>query len=142
MEQVVRYLDSAVYAVPGQSLGSLRIGMGFQQVVDTLGPPLRSDREGFLRRRTVLIYQSGINAWLKIVGDKAVEEIGLEGDPSIQTPEGVRIGMPRHQVVLIYGKEFEEEDDILRYTRRGIQFTFQSGRLYQMNIFPVVTEKD
>ena len=116
--------------------------MGFQQVVDTLGPPLRSDREGFLRRRTVLIYQSGINAWLKIVGDKAVEEIGLEGDPSIQTPEGVRIGMPRHQVVLIYGKEFEEEDDILRYTRRGIQFTFQSGRLYQMNIFPVVTEKD
>ena len=137
----MRHLDSIVYLTPGEGLGPVTIGMTFPEVLELLGKPYQSDRKGVLNRQTILIYQSGINAWLRIAGNRDVEQIGIQGDPAIQTPNGIRVGMPKNQVVLTNGKGYSEKDDILRYENQGIEFIFQAGRLYQMNVFASQPEK-
>ncbi|MFT5110964.1 MAG: hypothetical protein ACI8P9_000275 [Parasphingorhabdus sp.] len=139
MEKIVRYLDSAIYIVPGQGVGPLSIGMSFADVGKVLGEPFASEKTGFFNRHYVFIFKSGTNTWIKIEGKKFAEEISVQGDASIQTPKGARVGMPRHQVKLIYGKDFEQkEKQTIRYSAQGIEFTFQSGLLYQINVFQKV----
>ena len=53
----------------------------------------------------------------------------------MSTPQGVRFGMPGHQVKLIYGEPVVTEEGAYRYPERGIGFTFRSGLVYQMEAF-------
>jgi hypothetical protein len=134
-ERIYLYLDSVVYVRPGRGLETVVIGTPLEAVVQAWGPPFRSDRSGIINRRTTLLYKAGINSWIRLVGDRTVEEIGIEGQTELSTPEGVRFGMPTHQVKLIYGEPVVTDEGTYRYPERGIAFAFRSGLVYQIEVF-------
>ncbi len=134
-ERVLRYLDSAVFIRPGTGVGDLVLGMPLAQVVERWGRPAASERSGIVNRRTTLLYRAGTSAWIAVSGDETVEEIGIEGRTTLATPEGVRYGMPRHQVSMIYGEPVETEAAGYLYPERGIGFTFRSGTVFQVELF-------
>jgi hypothetical protein len=134
-ERIYLYLDNVVYVRPGKGLETVVIGTPLEAVVRAWGTPFRSDRSGIINRRTTLIYNAGINAWIRLVGDRTVEEIGIEGKTELSTPEGVRFGMPTHQVKLIYGQPVVTDEGKYRYPERGIGFAFRSGLVYQIEVF-------
>ncbi len=134
-ERIFRYLDDAVFLVPGRGLGRVTLGIPLASVVQALGAPSRSDRSGFFNPTTTLLYEAGIDAWLLISGDETVERIGLEGRSGIATAEGVRYGMPGHQVSMIYGEPVITEEGELRYPERGVAFTLRSGTVFQIEVF-------
>lgn len=135
LERVLRYLDSAVFIQPGTGVGDLVLGMPLAQVVERWGRPAASERSGIVNRRTTLLYRAGTSAWIAVSGDETVEEIGIEGRTTLATPEGVRYGMPRHQVSMIYGEPVETEAAGYLYPERGIGFTFRSGTVFQVELF-------
>ncbi|MCZ7597233.1 MAG: adenylyltransferase/cytidyltransferase family protein [Gammaproteobacteria bacterium] len=100
-----------------------------------LGAPAASERSGIVNRRTTLLYRAGTDAWIAVSGDETVEEIGIEGRTTLATPEGVRYGMPRHQVSMIYGEPVETDEAGYLYPERGIGFTFRSGTVFQVELF-------
>lgn len=135
LERVLRYLDSAVFIQPGTGVGDLVLGMPLAQVVERWGRPAASERSGIVNRRTTLLYRAGTSAWIAVSGDETVEEIGIEGRTTLATPEGVRYGMPRHQVSMIYGEPVETDEAAYLYPERGIGFTFRSGTVFQVELF-------
>lgn len=135
LERVLRYLDSAVFIRPGTGVGDLVLGMPLAQVVERWGAPAASERSGIVNRRTTLLYRAGTDAWIAVSGDDTVEEIGIEGRTTLATPEGVRYGMPRHQVSMIYGEPVETDEAGYLYPERGIGFTFRSGTVFQVELF-------
>ena len=134
-ERIFRYLDEAVRIVPGRGLGRVAIGTPLAAVVQAWGAPRRSDRSGFLDRQTTMLFDAGLNAWIMVRGDETVETIGIEGRTGYSTAEGVRFGMPRHQVAMVYGQPEKTQEGAYRYPERGIAFNFRSGTVYQIEVF-------
>lgn len=134
-ERLFRYLDEKVHVVPGRGLGRIVIGTPLAAVVRAWGAPARSDRSGLVNRETSLLYDAGIDAWIIVRGDQTVETLGFEGRTGFSTVEGVRFGMPRHQVALTYGPPVETREGAYQYPERGIAFNFRSGTVYQIEVF-------
>ncbi len=134
-ERVLQYLERASYIEPGRGLGGVRIGMPLQSVIERWGPPLRGDRQGVFDRQTILLYKTGIDTWVRVVGDRSVEEIGIEGHSRLTTPEGVGFGTPRNQVSMIYGRAAMTETGEASYPERGIGFVFRGGTVFQIRVF-------
>jgi hypothetical protein len=142
-EMVFTYLDTAPFIRPGVGVGNIVIGMPLTAVVALWGQPSQSDRSGFFHRRSTLLYDGGINAWVRLVGDRTVEEIGIEGRTGLTTREGVGYGTTRHQVRTIYGEPVEDDTGTYRYPERGIAFVFRSGTVFQIELFsPEQRESD
>jgi hypothetical protein len=134
-ERILRYLEQSSTVQPGVGLAGVTIGMPMNAVPALWGNPYRQDRTGVIKRRTILLYRSGIDAWIRVEGQSRVERIGIEGSTGMTTPEGVRFGMPHHQVRMILGPPGEITDNHHEYPALGIRFAYKSGTVYQMEIF-------
>jgi hypothetical protein len=134
-ERLFRYLENTTYIMPGRGIGNVVIGTPLTSVVQLWGTPLRGMRRGIFNRRTTLLYDAGIDAWVRVQGNRNVEHIGIEGRTGLSTTDGVRFGMPRHQVRTIYGKPEISQNETYRYPSRGISFVFRSGTVYQIEVF-------
>ena len=134
LEKVMRHLDRVQYIDAGRGLGSVTLGMPLRQVLALWGNPWRSERTGLLNRTTTMIYRNDLDTYVLVSGDKAVEEIGIEGNTIFETREGIRFGTPRHQVKMVYGAG-EEKEQTLRYKDKGIEFIFRRGLVFQIRLF-------
>lgn len=134
-ERILRYLDKRIHIRPGIGLDRVVIGTPMKAVPSIWGAPHDGDRSGFLNRRTTLLYRSGVDSWIRVEGGREVEEIGIQGRTGFITPQGVRFGMPRHQVRTILGSPGDTSNVRDDYPERGIGFVFRSGTVYQIIVY-------
>ena len=133
-ESILRYLDRVQYVQPGRGVGPVVIGMPLAEVVSLWGEPTSVVSESAPDERVALRYETGLGARVEVSGERTVKEIDVEGDLGFTTREGVRFGMPRHQVILIYGEPGGGADE-LRYARKGIEFGLRQGQVFRMRVF-------
>lgn len=135
--------------VPGQRVGPLRLTMGLNRLIETVGTAYK--REEFKEEKIILYEWRAEGIWLSLDSQtKTTRVISAFGANSLyHTDRGVRLLDPFSKAEAIYGKgykrwEFPKEKVILiRYHSLGLQFgvvndpalSILIGRIFQIGIF-------
>ncbi len=138
-ELVTRYLQQDVFLRPGVGFQRVKLGQSFASVARTWGRPSAAGRTGLLGTRKVWSYRAGPNTNIVLSGGDRVTSIEVRGNmvSPYQSSEGIGFGTTPQQVTTVYG-EADRATDIARlsYLSRGIEFSFSSGALRAMRVFP------
>lgn len=137
-ETLLRYLQQDIFINPGSGLKAVQLGHSFEHVLATWGRPRATGRAGFLGSDRAWIYEGGRNTTVVLVGDDTVERMEVRGNLSspYQTTEGARFGMPRHQVLSMYGRPGGDAGpERVEYPARGVAFGFHNGSLRSIEVF-------
>ena len=119
--------------VPGQGIGTYRIGEDATPIVTTLGP-LHSEDDlagGSYRGYFWPLKRIGV---IVNTQTKRVAAVALSLDDTLQTEKGVTVGTEMDQIRAAYGREesvdSHEDDDTLVYNNLGVAFVVdKSGAL-------------
>ena len=117
----------------GSGLTLLDLGMTSDEALHNLGEP-DQNLYGFIFVNkqpdgTMLSYR---------IADDHVAAINLKGNVKSKfiTMRGVKLGMPRNQVILLYGAPDAAAVNKVFYHALGISFFFDNDVLYEMSIVP------
>ncbi len=128
--------------VPGKGVGDIRVGMAAGDLLRLWGVPERMepDAEGVV----LYDYGSARGVGIFISGDR-IEQI-LVVTPEWATPNGLKVGATRPEVVAFFGRP----EDVLQgqtpdefrylYRRRGIAFLFKERAVAGITVMPAETE--
>ena len=133
-EMVTDYLKQDIFLRPGVGLKKVKLGMSFEQVLQTWGKPTRTRRQVFGENQW--IYEVADHTRIALIGDNSVESIRLEGGVSspYTTTEGASFGMAQHQLATIYGAR-EADSGRVTYSERGVAFVLEQGQVSEIRIF-------
>lgn len=126
-----------IFITPGRGFRAVQIGAPFQAAVQAWGPPQQVEEHplfGVSRRAT---WAAGTDGKVILSGFARIQEIEIQGGPtvSLQTVEGVRLGMPAYQIATIYGPAGSSSESQITYPARGIAFALSSGLVAAMKVF-------
>lgn len=134
-EIVTDYLNQDIFLRPGVGLKQVSLGMPFEQVLQTWGKPTRTDRHNLIDKKWV--YEFANHTRIAVIGGDNVEAMRVQGglDSPYVTTEGASFGMPKHQLITIYGAVNAESDKVI-YNERGVGFVLKWGQISEIRIFP------
>lgn len=135
-EVITRYLQQDIFIRPGVGFRSVQLGHSFVQVAQTWGEPVGMRRTGFFRSNRIWGYQIGPNTEVLLSGPSRVTTIEVRGTmaSTFQSTEGARFGMTPQQIRSIYGRPDSSEGHRFTYSRRGVEFDFESGVLRKIRV--------
>ena len=135
--------------VPGQRVGSAKLSMTVDQIVEAVGP--RFKRDEFAKEGIILYEWRTEGLWVsQVLATKAIRLISAFGTTDMyHTEKGVALMHPRSRMEQAYGQRYKEyaypEDKItlVRYHDLGLQFGIVNqpsnpainGRIFQIGIF-------
>ncbi len=114
----------------GIRCGDLELGLPFQQVVKLWGKPdHRADMKG--KSAEIVSYRDhGVRL---VVSQGRVDGILITTGDFI-TPQGVKIGSSRAEVVRAFGKKFQEKEPYLGYSQDGIGFILGEEQVIEIQV--------
>ena len=138
LEQLLSLMVNEIVMAPGVGLQSVKLGEDLESVKNRLGPPTRIATKGVLRRSTVLGYQIDGDTTLLLIGKKVVERIAVSGNQTalVRTVQGARFGMAPKTIQKIYRGPSKTRKNRLEFKQLGVTFTFISGQVRQIDIYP------
>ena len=113
--------------VPGKGVGEIRMGMAAGDLLRLWGPPERIERD--VDGVNLYDYGNAKGIGVFVSGDRVTQILVVA--PEWSTPNGIKVGATRPEVVAFYGRPDEtlagQTQDEIRYwyRRRGIIFIFK-----------------
>jgi hypothetical protein len=119
--------------VPGQRIGSIRIGMLMDEVTAALGQPSKKYQDD---GGAQYIYDSGGRLYVVFTGRIAPRVVGVTTEsPSYVTDKGIRVGSSVFDAARAYGETFKDMEGIsMRYDSLGMFFSVQGGKIIQVGV--------
>lgn len=135
--KIVSYLESDIFITEGYGLKKVHLGQSMTDLIKKIGAPHKSSKASLFGGSRKLYYRIDSNTeMLILVTKQGVTQIVFEGNMSsaYSTYAGARFGMSESELRIIYGNGVVKKNT-LRYSRKGIGFSFENGRLKIIQIF-------
>ena len=136
-DKVIRYLESDIFITEGYGLKKVHLGQSMKDLIEKIGAPHKSSKASLFGGSRKLYYRiDSSTQMLVLVTKHGVSQIVFEGNMSsaYSTYSGVRFGMSESELRIIYGKGVIKKNTV-RYSKKGIGFSFDNGRLKIIQIF-------
>lgn len=128
---------------PGKGVGGISLGMAVGDLLRLWGLPERTERDP----DGIILYDYGNSRGVGVfvAGDRVSQMLVVT--PDWATPNGVRVGAKRPEVVAFFGRPDEQlggaSEGEFRYVyrRRGLAFTFKDRAVAGVTVIPAEAEE-
>lgn len=120
------WADSRPVIQGGKGVGMFLLGKKFSSYQKQLGEPTKvmtSEQSD----TTKLVYFKKYGMYFYVAKD-TINGINIES-PLFFTPEGIRVGAQRDEVLRTYGEPQNLQGNVIVYPERGLSFSFKNGRV-------------
>lgn len=136
-DKVIKYLESDIFITEGYGLKKVHLGQSTKDLIEKIGAPHKSSKVSLFGGSRKLYYRiDSSTQMLVLVTKHGVAQIIFEGNMSsaYSTYAGARFGMSEPELRIIYGNGVIKKNTV-RYSRKGIGFSYENGRLKIIQIF-------